>query len=388
MQVLALCQSTEDGGPLPQDLDERFRRLMGNAQEITSMEQLQEFAVSFDRLPRNTQAVLVSRRILNRIDPGINVFFLRLCIQRSIIFFGLGQYTHMFDVSIFVAELLDSLPLENLNNFRFLTFHSFVWMALALHSMSLIPLNDPERIALSIENLLRAIRSTSVLIYKHQLLRLEGRLTPDPIPPADVIISWGLTGSIFDMIRTTAIMSFYLFQLADEEANRLQVKQQLFQYNQFIKENPGVVSLLHLAVRGGWSPINKIQLLLETGADPNSVDVYGNTPLHLLAFYYRCEDRRAVTKLLLDAGCHFDQVNWNGETALSLSKMPRPDVQAQPFSEIAPSLFCICAQVIAKNSIPFEHEQIPTAVMSDVQLHVAECQFSCWFSDYFNVTLL
>ena len=98
----------------------------------------------------------------------------------------------------------------------------------------------------------------------------------------------------------------------------------------------------------------------------------------------------AVAKLLLDAGCHFDQVNWNGETALSLSKMPRPidDVQAQPFSEIVPSLFCICAQVIAKNSIPFEHEQIPTAVMSDVQLHVAECQFSCWFSDYFNVTLL
>ena len=149
MQVLALRQSTEDGGPLPQDLDERFRRLMGNAQEITSMEQLQEFAVSFDRLPRNTQAVLVSRRILNRIDPGItHVFFLRLCIQRCTSCFGRAQYTHMFDIFIFVAEHFDSLQLEILINFRSMIFSWFTFMTLTLRSMSLIPLNDPERIAL------------------------------------------------------------------------------------------------------------------------------------------------------------------------------------------------------------------------------------------------
>ena len=386
MQVLALCQSTEDGGPLPQDLDERFRRLMGNVPEITSMEQLQELAAVLNPLPRNTQAILVSRRILSRIDPGISCFFLHLCIQRRTFCFGRGQYTHIFDVSMFVAELLYSLQLENLINFRFMVFSWFTFMTLALHSMSLRPLNDPERIGLSIENLLRAIRLASVLIYKHQLLRLEGRLTPDPIPPADVAAAGGLTGSIFDMIRITTSMSVYLSELAREEANHLQVKQQLFQYNRFIEENPGVVSLLHLTVGGNSSPIDKIQLLLETGADPNAVDIYGNTPLHLLALNCELEDRTAVAQLLLDAGCHFDQVNANGETALSFSKKPQ-GAQAHPFVEIVPSLFCCCAQVIAKHKISFKHEEIPTAVQSDVELHVARGPQSSWYSDYFKLQL-
>ena len=386
MQALVLRQSTEDVEPFPQDLDERFQRMMENTQEITSMEQLQELAAVLNPLPTNTQALLVSRRILSRIDPGINVFFLRLCIQRSIIFFGLGQYRHMFDVSIFVAELLDSLQLGNLNNFRFMIFSWFSFITLALYSMSLRPLDDPERIGLSIDNVLRAVRSTSVLIYKHQLLRLEGRLTPDPIPPADVAAVGGFTGSIFDMIRQTTIISLYLYELARNEANRPQVKQQLFQYNRFIKENPGVVSLLHLAVRGNSSPIDKIQLLLETGADPNAVDIYGNTPLHLLALNCELEDRTAVAQLLLDAGCHFDQVNANGETALSFSKKPQ-GAQAHPFVEIVPSLFCCCAQVIAKHKIPFNHEQILTSVKSDVELHVAKGPQSSWYSDYFKLQL-
>ena len=386
MQVLALRQSTEDGGPLPQDLDERFRRLMGNAQEITSMEQLQEFAVSFDRLPRNTQAVLVSRRILNRIDPGItHVFFLRLCIQRCTSCFGRAQYTHMFDIFIFVAEHFDSLQLEILINFRSMIFSWFTFMTLTLRSMSLIPLNDPERIALSSENLLRTIRLASVLIYKHQRLRLEGKLPPDPIPPAVVVAVGALTGSdIFDMIRITTRMSVYLSESAGEEANRLQVKQQLFQYNRFIKENPGVVSLLHLAVV--FRRVDVMQLLLETGADPNAVDIYGNTPLHLLALNCELEDRMAAAKRLLDAGCHFDQVNANGETALSLSKKPQ-GAQVHPFVEIVPSLFCCCAQVIAKHKIPFNHEQIPTSVKSDVELHIAKGPQSSWYSDYFFLQL-
>ena len=386
VRALVLRQSAEDVGPFPQDLDERFQRMMGNVPEITSMEQLIQLVTS---VSWNTQALLVCRRILSRIDPGISCFFLHLCIQRRTFCFGLGQYRHMFDVSIFVAELLDALQLENLKSCRFLTFQSFVWMFLALKSMFERPLNDPERFGLSTENLLKVIRLASVLIYKHQLLRLEGRLPPDTIPPADmlaVLAAGGFTGSIFDMIRITTRMSVYLYELACEEANRPQVKQQLFQYNQFIKENPGVVSLLHLAVGGNSSPIDKIQLLLETGADPNAVDVYGNTPLHLLALNCELEDRTAVAQLLLDAGCHFDQVNANGETALSLSKKPQ-GAQVHPFVEIVPSLFCCCAQVIAKHKIPFKHEEIPTAVQSDVELHVARGPQSSWYWDYFKLQL-
>ena len=58
---------------------------------------------------------------------------------------------------------------------------------------------------------------------------------------------------------------------------------QLENLNNCNKENPGVISLLHLVVSFADLPIDQIQLLLETGADPNAVDIHGNTPLHLLA---------------------------------------------------------------------------------------------------------
>ena len=378
-QAMALRQSAEDIGPFPQDLDERFRRMMGNAAEITSMEQLEELAVSLNPLPRNTQALLVYRRILSRIDPGINLFCLHLCIQRCNFCLNRGQFVQMFDVSIFVTELFAALQLEILIKIRPLVFRAFSSMFFAVFSMFERSRNDPEQEVPSIENLFKAIRLGSVLIYKHQLLRLEGRLPPDPIAPAG---GPAFTDSVGDMVRGTVLMSFDLFQLIRQEANRPQVKQQLFQYNRFIKENPGVISLLHLVVIGSFSLIDVIQLLLETGADPNAVDIYGNTPLHLLALNCELKDRTAVAQLLLDAGSHFDQVNANGETALSLSKKPR-NARSHPFVEIVPPLSCCCAQVIVKHKIPFKRVQIPTDVQSNIQLHVAKGPRSAWFSDYF-----
>ena len=84
-----------------------------------------------------------------------------------------------------------------------------------------LPLGDPEREDLSIENILRAIRLGSVLIYKHQLLHLEGKLPPDPIAPADV--PGTPPGSILSMIKTTHHMALYLYYLARDETYLLQV---------------------------------------------------------------------------------------------------------------------------------------------------------------------
>ena len=281
MEALGLRQSTEDVGPLPQDFDEHFRRMMGGATEITSMEQLQDLATTLNPVAWNIQALLISRRILSRIDPdGFHLFFLRLCIQRIILCRELRQLTHMFDFSIFVLELFDALQLEvQLINLWPLLYDVFHCMFFFFNEKYPLPLGDPEREDLSIENILRAIRLGSVLIYKHQRLRLEGKLPPDPIAPADV--PGTPPGSILSMIKTTHHMALYLYYLARDETYLLQVKQQLFQYNQFIKENPGVISLLHLAVIFVDStalPIDQIQLLLETGADPNANDIHGNTP--------------------------------------------------------------------------------------------------------------
>ena len=325
----------------------------------------------------------MSRRILNRIDPRLNVFLLCLCIERSFEFFVLEHYFQMLDVSIFVAQILNSVPLDNLVSFRFAVSYVFNSMSLVLREV--FRNEDAEEDLPSIDNLIRATHLGSVLIYKRQKLRLEGRWTPneivrDKLPNNEMFFIFN--GSVFDMIYTTTRMSLCLYRLAREEAIRPQVKQCLIQYNRFTRDNPGVVSLLHLAVNFADArklPIDVIQLLLETGADPNAVDIYGNTPLHLLALNCKREDRNVVAQLLLDAECHFDQSNANGETALILSKKPR-GAQAHPFLQIVPFLSCCCAQAIAKDDIPFQH--LPPSVQSDIQIHVAKGPHSAWYSDY------
>ena len=379
MQAMALRQMTEGGEPSPPD--EHFQRMMGNASELTSMEQLEEMA--FHPVPLITQALFVSRRILNRIDPGLNVFLLCLCIERSFEFFVLEHYFQMLDVSIFVAQILNSVPLDNLVSFRFAVSYVFNSMSLVLREV--FRNEDAEQDLPSIDNLIRATHLGSVLIYKRQKLRLEGRWTPneivrDKLPNNEMFFIFN--GSVFDMIYTTTRMSLCLYRLAREEVNRPRVKQCLIQYNRFTRDNPGVVSLLHLAVNFADArklPIDVIQLLLETGADPNAVDIYGNTPLHLLALNCEREDKNVVAQLLLDAGCHFDQSNANGETALMLSKKPR-GAQAHPFVQIVPSLSCCCAQAIGQHDIPFQH--LPPSVQSDIQIHVAKGPHSSWYLGY------
>ena len=74
-QYLSHRKSTEDGGPFPQQIDERFQRMIGNDPELPlQMEKLQELFHSFNLVAWNTQALLVSCRILS--DTGINNFFL------------------------------------------------------------------------------------------------------------------------------------------------------------------------------------------------------------------------------------------------------------------------------------------------------------------------
>lgn len=67
---------------------------------------------------------------------------------------------------------------------------------------------------------------------------------------------------------------------------------------------------LHTAARNGYIEI--VQILLESGADPNAVNRYQNTPLHEAAFFGQVE----VARLLLDAGALIDPRNNNNITPL------------------------------------------------------------------------
>ena len=140
-------------------------------------------------------------------------------------------------------------------------------------------------------------------------------------------------------------------RLMEHESSQYQVKKCLFQHNQFIKRNPGVVSLLHLMVFKNYIHRYPLKLLLEFGADPNAIDFYGNTPFHLLTNnQFFCESMTDVVDLLLAAGIHHDQANANGETAFDLRKRDCDTFVrfTNHFDKIVPSLHCCCAKVLAK----------------------------------------
>jgi hypothetical protein len=111
------------------------------------------------------------------------------------------------------------------------------------------------------------------------------------------------------------------------------------------------------------------QLILRLGADPNAADLFGCTPLHLLAM-----NRGSVAqcRLLLDYGAHVHQTDSMNRTPLThfqewqrqLDNQGNPDLNLQFMIDsvhLPLPLSCLAAQVVSKHQIfPFDKEQVPS----------------------------
>ena len=168
-------------------------------------------------------------------------------------------------------------------------------------------------------------------------------------------------------------------ELNDEQCKQL--KQGLRQYTRFdFTDNGSENSLLHWTCYLPNISLDLVRLLLEVKANHNALDRYGRTPLHIVAVNW---DSRAnvveVANLLMDAGCHLNQKDKNGKTALQLFQEMHCRVSAEGLLDTAPNLedlihpvvlplTCYCAQSIRKHKIPFK-TLIPTVVESFVEKH-------------------
>jgi len=118
--------------------------------------------------------------------------------------------------------------------------------------------------------------------------------------------------------------------------------------------------------------LETVRLLLRVGANPNSIDLNGNSSLHILAVRMGEDIHSPTADLLLDSGTHYDHVNWNGVTALEVWRRGRVEGSPLPSwsMRIVPNLVCWCARVITRSAgIFFEDEDLPKALHHFVHKH-------------------
>lgn len=144
-------------------------------------------------------------------------------------------------------------------------------------------------------------------------------------------------------------------------------------------------SLLHLAVdpkisltsEEFYSPfpsLSVIKILVECGANVNSLDGQRNTPLYNGAMFLNYSDLQdgGILSYLLEVGAHVDICNNHGSSALSLMES-----QGFPLCRMTYiSLKCLASNVIIKNKLPYKQE-IPVSLVPFVELHgVAQNRFT------------
>jgi len=121
-----------------------------------------------------------------------------------------------------------------------------------------------------------------------------------------------------------------------------------------------------------------VDLLLKAGADPNSIDNERNGPLHLLALL-QDKELDPVGHLLRDAGTHLDRANQDGKTAAELWLIARDEKygkRAWNWSDLpdwcreddVPNLSCLCARIVRRNGVPYKHK-VPVSISAFIKIH-------------------
>jgi len=112
------------------------------------------------------------------------------------------------------------------------------------------------------------------------------------------------------------------------------------------------------------------KLLLQAGADPQSVDRAKNTPLHIIVSYKKIVSDfltlHAIIMALLESGAHIDSVNAASQTPLSAAATGVAEIILKSQSEM--SLKCLAAQSIRKYNLNYQG-QVPKSLESFIFIH-------------------
>jgi hypothetical protein len=150
-------------------------------------------------------------------------------------------------------------------------------------------------------------------------------------------------------------------------------------------------TVLHAAVFQLWCRrdfnLDMIKLILKLGADPNAVDEYGQTALHIWATMdvYHVEECLPIFKTLVKAGTRLGVARDNGDTVICVLKKTLMRMRNKidnliidPYftslkNTVLPLSF-YCARVMIRHGIPFDFDSIslPLELQSFMASHSAE----------------
>lgn len=98
------------------------------------------------------------------------------------------------------------------------------------------------------------------------------------------------------------------------------------------------------------------RLLIDCGADVNSVNIDGDTPMHILVKNLLTTNLFKIIDLLCDAGAHLDYVNKERKSPLESIAAYRVKLieRLKQKMNVVP-LKCLCAQRIRREQIVYEN---------------------------------
>ncbi|KZS14041.1 Protein fem-1 B [Daphnia magna] len=332
-----------------------------NTLEATTVEQLEEAVSDPDGM--RMQALLVRERILGAAHPETS-YYIR---YRGAVYADTGNFNRCIRLWMYALEMQQSMlePLSPMTNSSLLSFAElFSFMMAERDAETRNNNNGP------------AVQSNRQPDAQQQQQQQPppavGLMAPQRSPPNIPPLSFSDVMAVLSRaVREIRAGTLQLSKVAAAEPkiqpalNSLQdhaLRKSLYDLVRLNARSRNGYTLLHLACTRDSTLLSRypvcsfpstdvIRLLLDVGADPESTDHDGNTALHILAQTQPCPS--SAVSLVLQRGCHLDQVNLKGQSFAQLMQ------KVQPIHEVVntlqyTSLKCLCARVIRQHRLLFK----------------------------------
>ncbi|XP_002736746.1 protein fem-1 homolog B-like [Saccoglossus kowalevskii] len=113
-----------------------------------------------------------------------------------------------------------------------------------------------------------------------------------------------------------------------------------------------------------------VKLFIECGANPDEIDINGNSPLHIIVKYDKpisdFLNLHCCIMSLLNAGAHIDRVNKEGKTPMQVSTTGVSEIILKTQTKI--SLKCFAARAVKMHEIPYKG-CVPKQLEQFIEIH-------------------